>query len=103
MLKFPNHDYFYNKKTHIPKKITEQKDEKFISEKDLEDLIGEVRGFCNSGKMQSFIAQAKKEILKGVSLKGDEMVRRDYDGVSSIDYVIEKMIGEFLSDDKINF
>ena len=73
-----------------------------LGEKDLEDLVGEVRGWCTD-HLPKILREAKATILKQVHLTGKEELRRDHDGNSQVDWLIEKMIGEYLKNGKINF
>jgi len=78
-----------------------------LADKDYEEIFGIVRGYVNTGKFQNLVRQMKTEILKEIKDKlavdGTVEVRRDYDGISQLDWLIEKMIGEQLSKGKINW
>jgi hypothetical protein len=73
-----------------------------LTDKDLEDLVGEVRGWCTD-HLPKILREAKASILKRVHLTGNEVMRRDHDGNTQVDWLIEKMIGEHLKNGKINF
>lgn len=47
------------------------------------------------------IMQIKDEVLRTTGFRWDDVLRREYDGVTQIDWLIEKMIGELLSENKI--
>ncbi len=40
------------------------------------------------------------EVLKGLNIDKDTELRRDWDGVSSAEYMVQKMIGEVLANGK---
>ena len=48
------------------------------------------------------VEQIKILVLQDTRMTGDEVLRRDYDGNSQVDWLIEKMIGELLTQNKIN-
>jgi hypothetical protein len=74
------------------------------SGQDYEEIYGIVRGHLESPKFKNIMNGIKKDILKEIKQKleieSHEEVRRDHDGVSQLNFLIEKMIGEFLSEGK---
>jgi len=73
---------------------------------DLAAIHGIVRGHLVSAKFKNAIEAIKKDILKEIKreleISKEAMVRRDFDGVTQLDWLIQTMIGEHLSDGKIN-
>ena len=82
-------------------------DELVYEGKDYESIYGIVRGHLNSGKFITAIERIKGDILREIrrelDIPSDAYVRRDHDGVSKLDYLIEKMMGEHLASGKIRF
>jgi len=71
---------------------------------DMYEIVGD---FCNSPKFSSTIDQLKAEVLKEIqekmNLKATDEIRRNHDGVSTVGWLVEKMFGEYLSNNgKIN-
>lgn len=44
-----------------------------------------------------------EKVLLNLDLSDDVELRRDFDGISQASYLVEKMIGEYLSKGKINY
>ena len=70
-------------------------------ESDYADIYEIVGDYCNSAKFSSKIKEMKEEVLREISdktkLKAKDEVRRAFDGVTEISWLIEKMFGEYLS------
>lgn len=48
------------------------------------------------------VASVKTRVLKDVGLEETSVLRRDFDGCSGVGWLIEKMIGEILTNGRIN-
>lgn len=65
---------------------------------DIYEIVGD---YCNSEKFSGAIKKMKEEVLKEITkktrLKAHDEVRRDFDGATELDWLVEKMFGEYLT------
>lgn len=66
-----------------------------------------VKDYVATDKFNKAISLIKDEILKKIKDKlgfsADTEIKRDYDGNSQLDWLVEKMVGEFLAEEKIKW
>ena len=68
------------------------------------DLLVELHNAVRSNMdLDRSIRSIIKKSLKDAEVERHVEIRRDYDGISSAEYLVEKMIGEMLSEGRIKW
>lgn len=73
---------------------------KALQQKTMEEVIDSLYDSVMCFEQSKTVTAQIKRILKENNLTEGELLRRNFDGVSEARYLVQKMIGELLSDGK---
>lgn len=68
----------------------------------INDIRDAVTDRMNSTEFKVFIRDITHQITRDLKVEPHALLRRDHDGISTAEFLIEKMIGEVLSTGRIN-
>lgn len=69
----------------------------------LEEVLNLVRDEARGKEFRQAVKNVVKRVVEKSGLEPATPIRRDHDGVSSLDWLVEKMLGEYLKNERINW